>query len=252
MSALRYNGAMLKTLWNAILFKPLYNLLIIFAAFFTGNAGIAILVLTLVVKIVLYPVTKKSIVSQIEMKRIEPELARIKKDYPDKQEQAKKQFELYKEHKINPFSSCLLILVQLPVVIALYWVIRDFSLTTTTPLLYSFVHFPTVIQTHFLGLDITQKSIILALLVAVVQYFQLHLSQKALTKTQPIKTTGSAQQEIMQSMQSQMKYMMPVMIGFFTYSLPAAIGLYWLMNILTTIAQEYYIRNKYKHYVAGN
>lgn len=240
---------MLKTLWNAILLKPFYNLLIVFVGVFSGNAGLAIIALTLVVKIILYPVTKKSIVSQIEMKKIEPELNRIKKDFPDKQEQAKKQFELYKQHKINPFSSCLLVFIQLPVVIALYWAIKDFSVVANTSILYSFVHVPESISTIILGLDITKKSIILAIVVAVVQYFQLSLSQKAITKTiSPTDVKMSTQQEIMQNMQSQMKYMMPLMIGFFTYTLPAAIGLYWFVNILTTIAQEYYIRSKYKHH----
>lgn len=240
---------MLKTLWNTILLKPFYNLLIVFVGVFSGNAGLAIIALTIVVKIILYPITRKSIVSQIEMKKIEPELNRIRKDFPDKQEQAKKQFELYKEHKINPFSSCILVLIQLPVVIALYWAIKDFSVVANTSILYSFVHVPDVITTTIMGLDITKKSIILAVIVAIVQYFQLSLSQKAITKTvQPADTKVSAQQEIMQNMQSQMKYVMPLMIGFFTYSLPAAIGLYWFINILTTIAQEYYIRNKYKHH----
>jgi YidC/Oxa1 family membrane protein insertase len=240
---------MLKTLWNAILLKPFYNLLIVFVGVFSGNAGLAIIALTLVVKIILYPVTKKSIVSQIEMKKIEPELNRIKKDFPDKQEQAKKQFELYKQHKINPFSSCLLVFIQLPVVIALYWAIKDFSVVANTSILYSFVHVPESISTIILGLDITKKSIILAIVVAVVQYFQLSLSQKAIIKTtSPTDVKMSTQQEIMQNMQSQMKYMMPLMIGFFTYTLPAAIGLYWFVNILTTIAQEYYIRSKYKHH----
>jgi YidC/Oxa1 family membrane protein insertase len=240
---------MLKTLWNAILLKPFYNLLIVFVGVFSGNAGLAIIALTLVVKIILYPVTKKSIVSQIEMKKIEPELNRIKKDFPDKQEQAKKQFVLYKQHKINPFSSCLLVFIQLPVVIALYWAIKDFSVVANTSILYSFVHVPESISTIILGLDITKKSIILAIVVAVVQYFQLSLSQKAIIKTtSPTDVKMSTQQEIMQNMQSQMKYMMPLMIGFFTYTLPAAIGLYWFVNILTTIAQEYYIRSKYKHH----
>ncbi len=238
---------MLKTLWNVALFKPLYNLLIIFAGFFAGNAGAAIITLTLLVKIILFPLTRRSIVSQIEMKRIEPELAKIKENYPNKQEQAKKQFELYKEHKINPFSSCLLIIIQLPVVIALYWVIRDFSITSHPETLYSFVHLPTTIGTHILGLDITKKSIILAFLVAIVQFFQLSLSQKALSNTQTTTKPKTPQEQIMHSMQSQMKYTMPVLIGFFTYSLPAAIGLYWFVNILTTIGQEYYIRGKYKN-----
>src|SRR3989344_4215581 len=120
---------MLKTVWNTVLLKPFYNLLIILTSFFGGNAGMAIVALTILIKIILYPVTKKSIVSQIEMKRIEPELNKIKKDFPDKQVQAKKTFELYKLHKINPLSGCLPILIQLPIVIALYWAIMDFSAT---------------------------------------------------------------------------------------------------------------------------
>ncbi len=182
------------------------------------------------------------------MKRIEPELNKIKKEFPDKQEQAKKTFELYKQHKIHPLSGCLPILIQFPVVIALYWAIRSFSVTPDASLLYPWVHPPQILHNGFLGISVTEKSIILAIIVALVQYFQISLSQKNLPKNTTKNEDLGTQQQMMKSMQSQMKYTMPIMIGFFTYGLPAAIGIYWLFNLLTTIVQEYYIRKQYGKY----
>ncbi len=236
---------MFKTLWNVVLYNPLYNLLILLVGLFGGNAGLGILALTLVVKAILLPFTAKTIKSQIAMKAIEPKLQKIREEHStDKQLQTKKTFELYKEHKVNPFTGCLLLLVQLPVIIALYQVVLG-GFDIRPELLYGGINFPENISTMFLGLDITKKSLILAILVAGLQFLQGWLAGKNMGPVAP--TTGkSMQADLQKSMQMQMKYFLPVMVGFITYTLPAAIGLYWAANILVTIAQEYYLRNRYK------
>ncbi len=105
---------MFKTLWNTILYKPLYNLLLLLIIFFGGNAGVAIIILTLIVKIILFPLTARTIKSQLAMKAIEPKLQKIREEHAtDKQLQSKKTFELYKAEKVNPFTGCLLLLIQL-------------------------------------------------------------------------------------------------------------------------------------------
>lgn len=86
------------------------------------DIGIAVVVLTVLVKIILYPFQTKSIKSQIELKQIQPEIDKIKEKFPNKEDQARETFALYKERKINPFSGCLLVLVQIPIIIALYQV----------------------------------------------------------------------------------------------------------------------------------
>ena len=105
---------MLTTIWNTIFYHPLYNALVYIVSVVPfHDLGIAVIVLTIVVKLILYPFTKRSIVSQVKLRELEPEINRIKEIYPDKQEQAKKTFELYKQYNVNPFS-----LISLPLIFA--------------------------------------------------------------------------------------------------------------------------------------
>ncbi|MBP6926065.1 MAG: membrane protein insertase YidC [Candidatus Pacebacteria bacterium] len=254
---------MLKTLWNAILYKPLYNLLVLLIILFAGNAGLAVVALTLLVKIILLPFTAKMIKSQVAMKAIEPKLQKIREEHAtDKNMQSKKTFELYKEHKVNPFTGCFLLLIQFPIIIALYRVVLG-GFTPHQEFLYGTVHFPENVSTMFLGFDITHNHLIgLALVVAALQFVQAWLAMRTANQnkavTIPAVTTEGVskknmQAEMQQSMQNSMKYFLPVMVGFFVYTLPAAIGIYWAVNIIVTIAQEYYIRQRYtKNYERNN
>ncbi len=249
---------MLKTLWNAILYKPLYNLLVLLIILFAGNAGLAVVALTLLVKIILLPFTAKMIKSQVAMKAIEPKLQKIREEHAtDKAMQSKKTFELYKEHKVNPFTGCLLLLIQFPIIIALYRVVLG-GFTPQQEFLYGTVHFPENVSTMFLGFDITHNHLIgLALVVAALQFVQAWLAMRHTNKTTNktvdnngvvvVNTTQkkNMQAEMQESMQNSMKYLLPVMVGFFVYTLPAAIGIYWAVNIIVTIMQEYYVRRKY-------
>src|SRR5580704_10130713 len=107
-------------MFHTIFYIPLYNALIWLTTGLGGSIGLAVIALTLVVKIILSPLSYSSIKSQIEQKKLQPLMDDIKKKYPDKKEQSEKMMELYKEHKTNPFAGCLLLLLQLPVIIALY------------------------------------------------------------------------------------------------------------------------------------
>src|SRR5690349_21401501 len=117
---------MISAIFNAILYRPLYNGLVALTALVPGgDIGIAIILLTLIVRVILTPLSHKSVTMQSKMRMIEGHVKQIRIDHAeDKELQAKKIMELYKEHGINPFSSFLLLLVQLPILIALYWVIR--------------------------------------------------------------------------------------------------------------------------------
>ncbi len=238
---------MFKTIWNTILYTPLYNLLVLLIVLFGGNVGLAVIGLTVLVKAVLLPFTAKTIKSQVAMKAIEPKLQKIREEHAtDKQMQSKKTFELYREHKINPFTGCFLLIIQFPIIIALYRVVLG-GFAPHPELLYSFVHFPEHLKVMFLGLDVTQKSTVLAVIVTILQFLQGYLMTRANKKTTQVATTQATgfQADMQKSMQAQMKYFLPIMVGFISLRLPAAIGLYWAVNIIVTIAQEYYIRNKY-------
>ena len=113
---------MLHNIWDAVLYNPLVNILAFLVSIVpNGDVGIAIVVLTILVKFALFPLSQRSIESQAKMALLAPELNKIKESGASKEEQAKKTFELYKLHKTNPFSGCLLVLIQIPIIFALYY-----------------------------------------------------------------------------------------------------------------------------------
>jgi YidC/Oxa1 family membrane protein insertase len=237
---------MLTTIWNTIFYHPLYNALVYIVSVVPfHDLGIAVIVLTIVVKLILYPFTKRSIVSQVRLRELEPEINRIKEIYPDKQEQAKKTFELYKQYNVNPFSGCLLILVQLPFIFALYYVFLK-GTGFNEWALYSFVHYPAVINTMFLGLiDLHGKSIVLAVLAGISQFFQIWLVTKS-QKTKKLDDTSTFKDQLAHSMAIQTKYILPIFIVFIAYKVSSAVALYWVVSNLFTIVQEILVRRKIK------
>jgi YidC/Oxa1 family membrane protein insertase len=232
---------MFHTLWLTILFNPLHNALAFILAVVPGSdVGIAIVLLTIAVKLILAPLSKKSIISQLKLKDLEPKLAKIKEIYTNKTEQAQKTFELYKLEGVNPFSGCLLIGLQLPIIIALFSVFRH-GVSFAPDTLYSFIPYPTHINNTFLGIFVlSTKSIILALLVGATQYFQVSLT---IPKNQPTPTKDQGfQADMARSMQMQMKYMLPIMMAFFSYIGTGIIALYFLTSNVFTIIQELWVR----------
>ncbi|MDD5068159.1 MAG: YidC/Oxa1 family membrane protein insertase [Candidatus Pacebacteria bacterium] len=246
-------GHLFSVAYNGVFYRPLYNGLVFLIGFIPhGDVGAAIILFTILIRFVLYPLSKKSLESQRKMKELGPQMEQIKIDFKDnKDEQAKRTLALYKENKINPFSGILFMFIQLPIVIALYQVFRgDLSKAMIDlNLLYSFIHTPSVINLHFLGfLDITHtKNIVLALLAAASQFFQ---AKYTLSATTPSKVPSdpnkkaSFQDEFSKGMSLQMKYMLPAMIGIFAYGFSGAVTLYWITNNLFSIVQELLIKKK--------
>lgn len=236
------------TLWTTVFYQPIYNALIFIINNITwGDVGFAIIILTVTVKFILFPLTKKSIKSQILMKRIEPDLKRIKKDFPNKEEQAKKTFELYKKYGVNPFSGCLVVILQLPVIFALYYVFYK-GLSLGAGPLYSFIHAPLDVHTKFLGLfDIHNKSIVLAIVAGISQFIQGYLATPIKPKIEIVEgvtepTPKTFQEQLSDSMQMNIKYILPIFITFIAYSISAGVAIYWITSNIFTIAQEWYIR----------
>lgn len=236
---------MLSSIWNIALYKPFVNALAFLVSVVPGgNVGIAIIILTVLVKTILYPFSQKSLESQAKMKLLTPELNKIKKSGANKEEQAKQTFELYKKHKTNPFSGCLLALVQIPIILALYYVFIK-GINFENGALYSFISIPENINTIFFGINISEKSFILAFLAGVSQYFQVHFMTK--TNTLPASNTGSFQDSFAKSMNMQMKYIFPFFIFFILYtdflgiSLSGAVALYWITSNVFSIGQQIYV-----------
>ena len=234
------------SLWNTIFYDPIYNVLIFIINNITfGDVGFAIILVTIVIKLVLSPLTKKSIRSQILMKKMEPELKQIKKDFPNKEEQARKTFDLYKKYKTNPFSGCLVILIQLPFIFALYYVFYK-GLSFDPSHIYSFINIPANLNNNFLGLvEMHSKSMVLAVLTGISQFIQGYLSSPLKSKTDLTINTEEKktfQDELSSSMQMNVKYVLPFIIGIIAYQISAAVALYWITSNIFTIAQEWYIR----------
>lgn len=211
-----------------------------------ADVGVAIIILTTLVKLILFPLSKKAVRTQFMMKRIEPELKALKEKFKNnKQEQAKKTMELYREKGVNPFSSILLIIIQLPIIFALYWVFFRGGLPEiNSDILYSFISIPREVNMSFLGLvDMSGKSVTLALLAGITQYFQIKLSLPPLKKRSE---NPNLKDDFARSFQLQMRYMMPVFVVVFSYIISAAIALYWLTSNIFAIGQELVIRRKFK------
>src|ERR1700733_11944916 len=153
-------------LYNTIIFAPLYNGLILLIKAIPGvDAGVAVILFTIIVRLILFPISKKAIIAQVKMRELQPELDRLKVDYKDdRQKQSIKMMEMYKEKGIHPFSSILLLFIQLPIIYALYGVfIRSGLPVINYTLLYHFISPPTI-KIYFLGLvDVTKPSILLSL-----------------------------------------------------------------------------------------
>jgi len=227
-------------IWNDLLYQPLLNALASLVSVIPGgDIGIAVILLTILVKLLLFPFSQKSIQNQAAMAILAPELEKIKKNGGSKEEQARLTFELYKKHKTNPFSGCLLILIQIPIIFALYYVFYK-GINFESDLLYSFVKVPEQINMIFLGfVDLSMKSLPLAILAGISQYLQAYFMP------QPKATEGggnSFAESFSKSMQMQMKYVFPFLVAWIAYTISGAVALYWITSNIFAVGQQIYVK----------
>jgi len=235
-------------LFNTLLTTPIFNLLVFIYNYVPGqDLGIAIILLTILIKLVLFPLSHQAIKSQKALQDLQPKMSEIKKKYKDnKEEQAKAMMELYKSEKVNPLSSCLPLLVQLPFLIAVFHVFNRGLSEESLDLLYPFIQRPEVLNTISLGfLDLSSPNIILAVLTGGAQFWQ---TKMLMHKRQP-KVPGSKDEDMMAAMNKQMLYFMPIITVVIGSSLPAGLILYWLVTTLLTVAQQKLLFGKKKEEV---
>lgn len=233
--------------FRTIVYEPLYNGLIFFVDVAPWlDTGIVVILFTILIKLILLPLSLKAVRTQIKMKAVAPKLEEIKEKYKeDKQEQAKATMELYKNEKINPFSSIFLILIQIPIIFSLYWVFKA-GFEVNPDILYSFVPEPGNIDTMFLGLiDISQRSFILAILAAVTSFFQIRLSVPPVSGPKEGEER-TFKHDLAKSMNVQMRYFFPIIVLFISFSIPGAVAIYWATSNMFIIFQELYVRKRYK------
>lgn len=232
----------MSTIFNEILYRPLFNGLI----FFYNNIpvedlGIAIILLTIFIRLILFPLFYKGAKDQAIMQRISPKIREIQNAHKqDKEKQARALMDLYREHKINPLSGFLLILVQLPVLIALYKVFLNGFSVESLDSLYSFISRPASLERYFLGvIDLTQRDIFIVVGAAVAQYFQGKLSL-------PPKNGIKKDLAPAEAMGRQMLYLGPILTVVFLYffKLPSAVGLYWLTTSVFSVIQQIFINRR--------
>jgi len=225
-------------LFNVILYQPLLNLLVFFYNVVPGSdVGVAIILLTIIIKLILYPLSQQSIKGQKALQDIQPKMDEIKKQYSnDKEKQAQALMQLYKDQKVNPFSSCLPLLIQLPILLAVYQVFRTGLSSNSLDLLYPFIQNPGQLNPIAFGfLDLSKSNIVLALLAGAAQFWQAKMLS---TKKPAIKSAGAKDENLMAAMNKQMLYFMPVTTVFIGISLPGGLVLYWfLVTILTALQQ---------------
>lgn len=237
---------MFTSLFTTILVQPILNVLVWLYNVVPGNdLGLAIIILTILVKVVLYPFTMAQIKQQRALQALQPKIDEVRarlKD--DKEAQAKELMELYKREKVNPASSCLPLLIQLPIFIGLYRALSDGLGSKGLNLLYPFIENPGTIQTVMFGIvDLSKPNVVLAVLAGAVQFWQswqiLRKPSVAAPPPPEVVGTPAAKDESMAAtMNKQMMYIMPVVTVFIGISLPGGLTLYWLVMSLLTVAQQ--------------
>lgn len=238
---------MFSSFFHNVIYVPIYNALALFVSWVPfGDVGIAIILITVLVKVILFPLAVRASHTQLAMRALEPELRGLREQYKDnKQELALKTLALYRAHNVKPFASMLVVLVQLPVIFGLYWVIWVDSKTSTfdPALLYSWVSVPQVTSYVFLNLvPLGVGSVFLALLVALSQYT---LSRMMMPKA-PQKSGKQFMDDLATSMHLQMRYVFPIVIGVISYVATAAIALYFLTSNVFGILQELVARQRHR------
>jgi len=162
------------TIFNETLYRPLFSLLVwVYNTIPGHDLGVAIILVTIFLRIVLYPLSHKALKSQKALQELQPKIKEIQKKFKDKQEQAKATMEFYKENKINPFSGCLPLLIQLPILIGLYRVFLTGLNPESLEVLYPFIQNPGELNPMFVGLlDLSLPSHPLAILAGLSQFLQ--------------------------------------------------------------------------------
>ncbi len=238
-------------LFHNFFYAPLYNGLIWFINIIPFHSvGLAVILFTCIVKIIIFPLSQQSVKTQFEMKKIEPELNEIKLKYKDdKQVQAEKVMQLYKDKGINPFAGILLMIIQFPILIALYWVFLKGGLPKIdVKSIYSFTKIPSIINMDLFGISVASKNIVFAVFVALAQFLQMQIT---LPKPKKVDSKDGKDpgfgDELAKSMNMQMKYVMPVVMFFIAENFPVVVSLYLITSSLFAIGQEYYMRSRYKN-----
>jgi len=229
--------------FNAFFYDPIYNSLVALVALIPGSdVGIAVILVTIVIRLILLPFSISAARTQRAMKILEPKIKELKEKHKgNKEKEALETLALYKEAQVNPFASILTVFIQIPVLLALYFVFyyEPFPAINAARL-YAFTPVPDIASLEFLGLiSVAGKSMVLAFLAGITQFYQAHL---ALSGTMKPSDTKSMQNDFQKVMGMQLKYVFPFIIAAISYSTSGAIALYFITTNLAGALQEIHVR----------
>ncbi|HUC20208.1 MAG TPA: YidC/Oxa1 family membrane protein insertase [Candidatus Polarisedimenticolaceae bacterium] len=232
-------------MFTTIFVQPLFNVLFVLYALVPGHDfGVAVILLTILVRLALWPLVTRQLHSQRVLQKLQPEVAKVRKAAGgDRQKESKMLMELYKEKGTNPFASILPLLVQLPIFFALYIVLRDaVRPDEIAKLAYDFVlHLGPVadiVQKHttfeptlFGLIDLTKPYLPLGILAGLAQFYQ---ARQLMPQTM---AAGGDQAKLMKNM----TYVFPVLTAGISLTLPSALALYWMVTSLVAAFQQYWV-----------
>lgn len=223
-------------LFNEILYKPILSLLL-FTYSVVPDFGVAIILITILIRVILLPIFYKSAKDQTILQKIAPQIREIQKKHKDdKQQQAEQMMRVYKEHKVNPFSSILLLFIQLPILFALYRVFAS-GVTKTEG-----------VSHMFLGLvDLSKPNIVLIIITVVAQLAQSWLLLRIAKKPEAAASSENAALQTAERMSRKMMYVMPLITAFILFQLPSAVALYWFTTSVFSAVQQLVINGKLKN-----
>lgn len=245
--------AFLTSLWDELLFRPIYNLLIWLTTWLPGHdLGLAIIILTLLIRLVLFVPTYTSFKQQKSLQALQPKINAVKEKYPkDQKKQSEEIMKLYQEHGVHPCGSCLPMLIQLPFLYAVFYVLRNGLDPSFTKYLYAtLANFDiTTINVHFLGLNLTQPDkYILPIITGVAQFFTMRLTQvKQHEKIHDITPKDANEPKQMKEVEQASKYMayvFPVLLAWIAMGYPAGLALYWICSTLFGIGQQLILNSR--------
>lgn len=234
---------LISVFYQTFIYQPLFNALILIYNFLPGHdLGLAIIILTSVIKLLTFPLNVKSARAQQAMARVQPQIKEVQKRYANNpQEQSRAVSEIFKREKVNPLANMLPLLIQLPIMIALYQLFLK-GLWSGSGILYSFVVKPAEISPLFFGIvDLSKPNIVLAILAGAAQLLQ--------SLTMPV-AAGQGDKDdpkykMSRMMQKQMMFFLPVFITFTLLKLSSVLGLYWLTSSLLGAWQQYVLNKKF-------
>jgi YidC/Oxa1 family membrane protein insertase len=234
---------MISSFFHTFFYNPIYNVLVFLVSVVPGgDVGVAVILLTIFIRLVLLPFSLSAARTQRAMKQLEPKLKALKEKHKgDKEKEATETLALYRDAKVNPFASILTVFIQIPVLLAVYWVFRFEPFTTLdTARLYTFTPVPHAVSLLFLGLiSVTNKSLLLAIIAGAMQFVQAHF---ALSGT--LKPGSESQGDFQKAMAMQLRFVFPALIGVISYTTSGAVALYFITTNIAGALQEWWVKKQ--------